>query len=143
MHILPSPLPRRKLRPTLVAALVTLLFAGALAAADEVPSTWSKKFFAVKGTWSLEESGGTTYLVLDEAFSTKNAPDLKLFLSPAGASSLNGKNATNDALFVAKLTSNKGAQRHALPAGTNLSKYKTLALHCEKYSKLWAVSDLP
>ena len=111
--------------------------------ADESPSTWTKKSFAVKGTWSLIEEGGTTYLVLDEAFSTRNAPDLKLFLSPSEGAALNGKNATRGAVLVAKLESNKGGQRYALPAGTNLSDFKTLALHCEKYSKLWAVSDLP
>ena len=69
-------------------------------------------------------------------------PDLKLFLTKSKASSLTGKNATKNAVRIAKLTSNKGAQRYKLPNNINPADFTTLLIHCEKYSKLWATGNL-
>lgn len=123
----------------LILMALTSLFAQAVAA----ESKWTKKSFAVEGSWSLVENGGKTWLVLDSGFATKKAPDLKLFLSPNRGATLTGKNATEGAILVGKLKSHKGSQRFEIPVGVDLSQYVTLALHCQKYAKLWAVSSLP
>jgi len=96
----------------------------------------------VSGNWTLSTENGVTTVALDNAFSTKNAPDLKIFLSPLSADQLNGRNATQGSLLVSPLSSNKGAQKYNIPAGTNLSQYKTILIHCEAFSKLWSVSAL-
>lgn len=128
-------------RATVLIALIGLVsLATSLSAADR---SWTKKSFTVKGAWSLIEEGGKTWIVLDEAFSTKKAPDLKLFLSPHAGAKLSGKNATDQAVLIAELKSHKGGQKYAIPSGVDLSKFTTLALHCEQYSKLWAVAPLP
>ncbi|MEM6702261.1 MAG: DM13 domain-containing protein [Acidobacteriota bacterium] len=123
----------------LAALLLLLATVGTASAADQ---NWTKKSFDVKGSWSIVEEGGKSWIVLDDSFATKKAPDLKLFLSKKSGAELNGKNAA-DGVLVAKLDSHKGGQRYAIPATVDLSQYSTLALHCEKYSKLWAVSQLP
>ncbi len=103
---------------------------------------WQNQKFKVKGNWEIEQRADGNYIVLDETFKTRGAPDLKLFLSKNGFASINGKNATNDASFVAKLTSNKGAQSYKIPSNINVSDYQSLIIHCEQYSKLWASTPL-
>ena len=106
------------------------------------PASWQNQDIKVKGTWTIEERADGNYLVLSDDFKTKNAPDLKFFVSNAGYESLNGSNATNGAVEIAKLSKNKGAQSYKIPSNVNLSDYKSLVLHCEQYSKLWASTPL-
>ena len=86
--------------------------------------------------------GGKTFVVLDAAFNTTSAPDLKIFLSPNPSASLDNRNATQGSQLVAVLTSNRGAQRYEVPAGVDLQRFKAIVIHCEKYTKLWAAADL-
>ena len=118
--------------------------AAAAASAYKVESSggWRKKSFSVAGNWTVSSENGVTRIDLDNQFSTKNAPDLKIFLSPLSPDELTGRNATQGALLISPLQSNKGAQSYTVPAGTNLSRYKTILIHCEAYSKLWSVSGL-
>lgn len=103
---------------------------------------WTKKKFKSRGTWTIETKDGVTTVSLDEAFKTKNAPDLKLFLSPLTMEELNSKNAVNESALISLLDSNKGAQSYVIPADVDLSKYKSLVIHCELYTKLWSAAEL-
>jgi hypothetical protein len=104
--------------------------------------TWTAKGFDVDGTWKIVREGGKTFVVLDDSFNTKSAPDLKIFLSPNGAAGLDNRNATQGSALVAVLRSNRGAQRYEVPAGVDVSSFRALVIHCEKYTKLWAAADL-
>ncbi|MEM1398017.1 MAG: DM13 domain-containing protein [Pseudomonadota bacterium] len=104
--------------------------------------TWSKVSFKSSGQWSIVERDGKRYIELSDDFRTRNAPDLKIFLSPKAAGSLDGKNATDGSFRVAELSSNKGGQSYELPDDLDLSAYETVIIHCEAYSKLWSVSSL-
>lgn len=120
-----------------------LLGASASAAAEVVAEgTWTKKSYAIEGGWKIEAEGETHYVLLDDAFKTKKAPDLKIFLSPVSLDAVDDRNATDGSLLVGPLTSAQGAQRLAIPAGTDLDTYRTILIHCEKYSKLWGGSAL-
>jgi hypothetical protein len=101
---------------------------------------WTAKGFDVDGTWKIIRDGGKTFVVLDDAFNTKSAPDLKIFLSPNAASGLDNRNATQGSALVAVLQSNRGAQRYEVPAGVDVSRYRAIVIHCEKYTKLWAAA---
>jgi len=83
-------------------------------------------------------------LKLGKKFKTKSGPDLKIFLTPQTVDSVNGSNATEGALLIAPLKSyeSRAAATYPIPAGTDLSKYKAIVIHCEKLSKLWGVSAL-
>ncbi|MCG8457609.1 MAG: DM13 domain-containing protein [Holophagales bacterium] len=130
-------------RPLLAGALIALILALPVAAAEVVASgTFTKKSFRVNGSWKIVDEGGKLFLEIDQAFSTKNGPDLKFFLSPRTASEVEGRNAAEGSVFLGQIESNRGAQRFAVPPGTDLSRYRSLVLHCEKYSKLWAASPL-
>ena len=96
-----------------------------------------KKKYKIKGTWSLENRAGKTFVTFSDDFKTKNGPDLKIFLSPKSASEVTGKTAIDAALNLGVLKSNKGAQEYEIPAGTDLSQYATVLVHCEAYAILW------
>ncbi|MBX2851000.1 MAG: DM13 domain-containing protein [Phycisphaeraceae bacterium] len=131
--------------PLFILGLLLLPATDASAAAGDTTvhsGTWSKKTYSASGTWKIVKNGDDHFVVLDSKFKTKSAPDLKLFLTKSKASSLTGKNATKNAVRIAKLKSNKGAQRYKLPKGTSPADYKTLIIHCEKYSKLWVTGTL-
>ena len=105
--------------------------------------TWTKKSFKSAGSWTItEDANGDLYVNLSGDFKTRGAPDLKIFLSPQSAADTNGKNATDGAVLVSPLSSNKGAQSYKIPSGTNLDDFSSILIHCEQYSKLWSASDL-
>ncbi len=117
---------------------------GAFAHSDDVVpgGTWTKKNYSIEGSWSIVTTDEGQFLELDEKFKTRNAPDLKLFLSPLAAGDVTNKNAVAGSKLIAPLRKNKGAQRYKIPADTDLDDYQSLIIHCEKYSKLWGVSEL-
>lgn len=114
------------------------------AAASETlySGSWTKKTFKSSGTWSIYSEGDATYVKLSADFRTRNAPDLKIFLSPLAASDTTGNNATDGSVLVAPLTSNAGEQIYLIPDGVNLADYSSILIHCEQYSKLWSAADL-
>ena len=114
----------------------------AIAAVQLQNQTFFKKKYRIKGTWSLVEREGKQFVVFSDDFKTKNGPDLKIFLSPSSADAVNGKNAVNGALNLGVLKSNKGAQEYEIPAGTDLTQFSTVLVHCEAYAILWGGGSL-
>ncbi len=117
--------------------LLTSAFAG-----DVAEGSWTKKGFAIAGGWSIVERDGEHIVVLDGGFKTKKGPDLKIFLSPLPLEEIDGQNATKGSVFVGALHSAKGTQELRIPAGTDLQRYQTILIHCERYSKLWGGASL-
>lgn len=124
-----------------IIAFLLLAFVLAATPAFGQSGKWTKKANSISGTWSITEQKGKKVLVL-KGFKTATAPDLKIFLSPKAGSSISSRTATQGAVMVAKLRSSKGDQTYTIPAGVDLSKYKTVLIHCEKYSKLWGTGKL-
>lgn len=111
-------------------------------AAADFSGEWTKKSFKSSGAWSIYTDGDKTFVKLSADFRTRNAPDLKIFLSPLPASKTNGRNATKGSVLIAPLSSNAGEQVYEIPAGVNLADFKSILIHCEQYSKLWSAADL-
>lgn len=130
---------KTKTNHSIALILLSFLFGASLAFGQS--GTWVKKANTVNGTWSIAEKDGKQVLSL-KGFKTATAPDLKIFLSPKTTSQVSSKNATQGSVFVAKLKSTKGDQSYSLPAGIDLSKYKSVIIHCQKYSKLWGAGKL-
>lgn len=103
---------------------------------------WTKKSFKSSGTWEIYSDGDKSYVKLSADFRTRNAPDLKIFLSPLAANEATGKNATDGAVLVSPLSSNAGEQVYEIPADVDLADFKSILIHCEQYSKLWSAADL-
>jgi len=124
-----------------IAALVSTLGITALAEAQEnLSGEWVRKEQRVRGSWSIVERTDGHYLLLDDKFRTRKAPDLKLVLSNLSIEAANGSNALEGGLVVADLQSPRGEQSYKLPE--NFADYSTLLLHCVEFSKLWGAASL-
>ena len=142
-----------RIRTCALLAMMTLAASlAASAATAEEETTHSGKFEAafssftgkasLVGHWRIVEEDGARFLELGRDFRAKEAPDLKLFLSPRAARDIKGNNATDGSVHLGLLESNEGYQRYAIPENTELGRYGTLIVHCEQYSKLWGTSAL-
>ena len=98
---------------------------------------WTKKQYKIKGDWELDVSGDQTIIRFHNNFKTKKGPDLKVFLSKKSIKDVTGRNATQDAVLVAVLKSNKGAQEYVLPANIDINDYDSVLIHSEAFSVLW------
>lgn len=103
-------------------------------------SSWGKT--SLEGDWKIVSVEGKNYIELAENFRAKEAPDLKIFLSPLEASEIDGDNATDGSALVTLISEFDGASRIEIPESISLSEYNTLVFHCQDYSKLWGVSAL-
>lgn len=110
------------------------------AQAETVSGDWVKKERSIHGTWTIEKRADGAYLILDEDFKTRKAPDLKFVLSKQSIDSVSSRNAMEGGQIVALLESARGEQSYKLPA--NYEDYATLLLHCEQYSKLWGATSI-
>jgi len=105
--------------------------------------TFTKKRIRVHGSWELVvRDDGVRELRFDDAFRTRNGPDLKVFLSPRTIGDATGTNAVDGSLLLGGLQSNRGAQVYEIPADVDLSAYASFLVHCEAYAKLWGGADL-
>ena len=133
---------KNPIRNIIAFSFIALLSIFAFSSTSTAAEAWQDQSIKVKGEWSIEQRADGNYLVLSDAFKTRNAPDLKFFLSKKSSGSITGDNATQDAVEFAVLKTNKGAQSYKIPANINVSDYSSVVLHCEQYSKLWAASPL-
>ena len=90
-----------------------------------------------------QEADGKLLLRLTN-FKTSNGPDVHVILIAA-------KYADDDANFLktdtarvelGKLKGNEGDQNYAIPAGTDLSKYQTVSIYCERFNANFGAAPL-
>ena len=128
-----------------LAGLAAALPATALpASAQEAPARGGFDVTAerIDGTWSLETRADGTYLLFNEDFSTASGPDLKVFLSPQDVTDVRDRTATRNAVKLGALKRTRGAQEYRLPDGIDLSAFRSLLIHCERYSHFWGGAAL-
>lgn len=123
---------------------ISLSFTGSQEVVFEGEFDNYSRWTTFEGTWKIVKNADKHQIVFGEDFEAKKAPDLKIFLSKADLDDIESKNALKDGepIFVAKLTSYKGAAIYNVPASIDITKYKTIIVHCEEYTKLWGGSAL-
>lgn len=83
------------------------------------------------------------WLEFNEDFKTGRAPDLRVYLSPVAASELTAETIEGGmSVFLAELDSRKGSQRYQIPENIDLTRFRSVAVHCLRYSKLYTAADL-
>lgn len=103
-------------------------------------SSWGKS--SLSGNWKIVETDGKHFIELSDDFQAKKGPDVKIFLSPLEASTIDGNNAAEGSVFIKLISNFKGKSRIEIPEGIDVSQFNSLVFHCEEYSKLWGVSPL-
>lgn len=128
-----------------VALLSTDITAQTSNAANTEPSATSsfvKKRYNIKGTWSVTEKEGKNVITFHDDFKTKGGPDLKIYLSSKSLSELESADVESSSVKLSVLKSNRGAQSYILPEDVKLSDYKSVVIHCEAFSVLWGGFDI-
>jgi hypothetical protein len=89
-----------------------------------------------RGQALLIETAPDVYTLRFEGFSVRNGPDLFVYLSqdPDGY--------TSDALELGRLKATDGSFNYEVPAGTDVSQFKSAIVWCKPFSVLFAAASL-
>lgn len=105
--------------------------------------TFHGKVHSTSGRATVYEEGGKRILRLTD-FKTSNGPDVHVILVAA-------KDAEDDANFLksntervelGKLKGNEGDQNYEIPNGTDLSKFQTVSIYCERFDANFGAAPL-
>jgi len=115
------------------------------AAAPALSGVFDRGEVSVNGSFTLNPA--TNVLRLSDDFRIDPGPDLYLILSVAEDVALDFQSfsrvvTSGPILFIAPLSSPSGAQDYAIPAGTDLSQFKTVVIWCKTYSVEFAAAKL-
>ena len=94
---------------------------------------------ATSGSVKFIKTGNTQTIQITN-LNTSSAPDLGIYLSKAG--SIPSSAGISWAIKLTQLRSHKGTQTYSVPANIDLSQYKSIAIHCTKYNKLFGSASL-
>ena len=89
-----------------------------------------------RGQALLIETAPGQYTLRFEDFSVRNGPDLFVYLSP------DADDYTDDSLELGVLKATDGAFNYEVPAGTDVSQFKSAVVWCKPFGVLFAVAPL-
>ena len=114
------------------------------------PTTLPQPAVVSSGEWtSIEhETSGTVAVVADGSISTlvladlatSNGPDLAVYLSPLGPEA--GGDYTAGAVRLGPLKGNLGTQTYELPTGTDVTRFSSVVIWCDRFSVGFGVAGL-
>ncbi|GAC1695731.1 MAG: hypothetical protein NVS9B6_01810 [Candidatus Limnocylindrales bacterium] len=81
---------------------------------------------------------GTAFLVRFESVTISNAPDIRIYLS----TDTGGRYVEANSLYLGVLKATNGSFNYEVPAGTDISQYKSVVVWCRNFSTLITWADL-
>ncbi len=93
-------------------------------------------FHFARGKALLIETAPDVYVLRFEEFSVRNGPDLFVYLSPSVEGNADGF------IDLGSLKATDGAFNYDIPAGTDVSQFKSAIVWCKAFSVLFAVAPL-
>jgi Electron transfer DM13 len=138
-----------KLIPALAALAVVFLCLPSLNAQDSKAKTletgtFHGKVHSTSGRATIYQQADGKLLLRLTNFKTSNGPDVHVLLIAV-------KDADDDANFLksgvervelGKLKGNEGDQNYTIPAGTDLSKFQTVSVYCERFDANFGAAPL-
>lgn len=141
-------IPKMNLAITLALVLLTLALQPSVGANPEVKTletgTFHGKVHQTSGRATIyREADGKLVLRLTN-FKTSNGPDVHVILIAAKDADDNANFLKSDTARVelGKLKGNEGDQNYEIPAGTDLSKYQTVSIYCERFNANFGAAPL-
>lgn len=96
--------------------------------------------YMTDGSATLQTKDGKAFVVFGDDFSTPNGPDVVVYLTKnQGPSS---REAVTQGVLLGELKSLKGKQVYEVPAGTDVSAYNAVTLHCRAFNVPWSYASL-
>jgi hypothetical protein len=93
------------------------------------------------GTATAYQVGQDIVVRLDP-FESTNGPALHVYLSGATAPKSRGELERNGYLDLGTLKGNIGAQNYTLPAGTDLARFKSVVIYCQRFHVVFSSAQL-
>lgn len=93
------------------------------------------------GTVRVLDLGNGTRVVRLEGLDTDNGPDLYLYLSTNAAGG-SEQAFDDDYVSLGRLKGNLGNQNYDLPPGTDLSRYRSVVIWCDRFNSAFGAADL-
>jgi Electron transfer DM13 len=131
-----------------IAMAVVLLFVSATVfAQDNTPvatGTFHGQVHATSGRASVYKGMDDKMVLRLTNFKTSNGPDVHVVLIAAKNGEDNQNSLTNmtERVELGKMKGNEGDQNYEIPAGTDLGKFKTVAIYCERFNATFGTAPL-
>ena len=88
----------------------------------------------------LDVGAGERVLRL-EGFATENGPDVYVYLSTTAARGSEGT-FDDDYVNLGSLKGNQGDQNYTVPAGVDLTRFKSVVIWCDRFNSAFGAADL-
>ena len=102
--------------------------------------TFERINYMTSGSVDIVVQGSDTFIVLQSDFSTPAGPDLVLYLTKNSATSSRAD--IKAGIEIGDLKSTTGMQMYKLPAGTDISQYNSVTIHCKAFNVPWSFAPL-
>ena len=104
-------------------------------------STFVSRAHTTTGQAIVLTDGTTRFLRLVD-LATDNGPDVHVYLSAGVDARTSDARLDDDFVSLGKLKGNIGSQNYEIPAGVDLTRYRTVVLWCKRFSVAFGASDL-
>jgi hypothetical protein len=106
--------------------------------------TFHGQVHATSGRASIYKGMGGMFVLRLTNFKTSNGPDVHVLLIAAKDAEDNQNFLTSktERVELGKLKGNEGDQNYEIPAGTDLGKFKTVAIYCERFNATFGAAPL-
>ena len=137
----PATTPTTARPPTTAPATTVAPAPAATAPAGLVAGTFVSLDHGTSGTVRVLDLGDGSRVVRLEDLDTDNGPDLYLYLSTNAAGG-SEQAFDDDYVNLGRLKGNLGNQNYDLPAGTDLSRYRSVVIWCDRFNSAFGAADL-
>lgn len=96
---------------------------------------------ATSGTVRVLEAGDDARVVRLEGFETENGPDLFVYLTTNRAGGEEGA-FDDEVINLGRLKGNQGDQNYELPTDTDLARFRTVVIWCDRFNSPFGAADL-
>ena len=100
------------------------------------------RFHQGSGTATLYALPGEEQVLRLEGFNVTNGPDLHVILSPHPDPTSQAQVKGEAYLDLGKLKGNIGNQSYTIPAGTDVSVYRSVVIYCKPFQVIFSVAPL-
>lgn len=106
--------------------------------------TFHGQVHATSGRAAVYTQKDGKYLLRLTKFKTSNGPDVHVILIAAddAADNTNFLDKQIERLELGTLKGNEGDQNYEIPAGTDLKKFRTVAIYCERFNATFGAAPL-
>jgi hypothetical protein len=106
--------------------------------------TFHGKVHKTSGRATVYQQKDGTLLLRLSGFKTSNGPDVHVILvaSKDAADDANFLKSNTERVELGKLKGNEGDQNYTIPAGTDLSKFQTVSIYCERFDANFGAAPL-